>query len=475
MERIEARYHSWIVVPMRIYDRERAQALFVNEKAELDLSDVTYEVRSMFDASDNAIGDCRRLPARTFAALFSSGDRPENEVFTVRSDNMGSGEAEFSFCMSYLFFFKPDIVLLCLGVRWSDPLTVDILCDFGFLRGRAEVVFPAERILLSGRIEGWAKDMGLKTFYTESTRSGSLFFSDACIYQTAFCARRFSDIAVLKKYTKNLHMGIPLDDPGDDASEEDVAYSVGVKNFDMDEDGRKTVPGTDRGTYRWGCCVTCQTLNCVYGGVDPAKITDREIEETAMEGEGLPLLAIAMQQKYRCFELVEKVDGFTRLSGEEMDRLKSDMRDFIAYGTVSPSMYSRWYNLKSIYAHLIAFMGIREGIDDVTRKLNMLISDSEKQAMKKNERANSVITGFGLVAIPVSLIEFVDYVTGKANVPIRVVTVSGTVFVAAYFIYKERDTVLEWGRRLLRRIGKVRSALTGRVRERIDKHTARKR
>ena len=397
-------YYSWLIVPLRVSDQQKNNTYFqYKNQHKLKLDDLTLRARSMFGNDSSAIGGVWRIEAsQVLDAIVQSGAL---NWFTVVNKEYQEDPVPFSLYTSWVFSFQSGIAFFCLGIRTPDPMAVFMISDFGFLDQYAEVRQDGTKIDLRLLLSEWLNQkMGLKSFFENDTNYQEhikKFFVDACIYNIALREERFPDTASIERAVHKLHLGVRADDPREDPSEEDVRFVYSTINLKED------VPGYEGlGSYRWGCCITSQTMNYLYGGIKPELITEKTIDDLLMEG--LPLMILALQQRYRCFELTERMNDFSSLTSTEREALRDEMTEFIAYGTLSASAISRWYNVKQIYSHLIQLLDTEEAVADVTKKLDMLIKDADRRSQEATERTDIIISLFGLVAIPMSLIDLIS-------------------------------------------------------------------
>ena len=103
-----------------------------------------------------------------------------------------------------------------------------------------------------------------------------------------------------------MHLMAPLGQSVTDASEEDVSYVFAVKDQVL-------------GFYRWGCCISSQTISYVI--CDETMDLKREVETESRDT--LPVVMLALYEKYTCLY-------FDRLLAEgsqkrERDQAVSDL------------------------------------------------------------------------------------------------------------------------------------------------------
>ena len=137
----------------------------------------------------------------------------------------------------------------------------------------------------------------------------------------------------------------------EDAAEEDIRYVYAAKN-------------QNQNAYRWGCCVTSQTISYVIADEDMNFTAQRD----AQAADGLPVVLLSLYEKYTCLRFTELI---TRMKKEQIKELKNLMLNFQAFGTVTPANLSRWHNVKQIYANLLDVNDIPAAIQDISVKLSL--------------------------------------------------------------------------------------------------------
>lgn len=212
----------------------------------------------------------------------------------------------------------------------------------------------------------------------------------------------------MRKPVFNLHKMMPLDTESEDESEEDIRYVYAARNQEND-------------AYRWGCCVTSQTISHIVAD----ESMDFEAERTAQASDGLPVVLLALYEKYTCLRFAE----LTKMSKGKIKELKELMLNFRAFGTVTPANLSRWHNVKQIYANLLEVNDIPAAIADISTKLNILIAHQEAVEHARSETIINLITIFGIVSILASVLSIVQ-ILADGDLLIWVSTILTTVMLA---------------------------------------------
>lgn len=228
---------------------------------------------------------------------------------------------------------------------------------------------------------------GLRKFFDGK----SSFLLDAYTYLLALTPERFRTLDEIKRITFRLHQMIPLDTPLEDESEDDIRYAYAVKN-----------PG--RGSYRWGCCIASQTIS--YAVADESMDLEREMKTQA--SDGLPMVALALYEKYTCLRFTQLITALEQRKMKQVKNLKKIMLEFQAFGTISPANLSRWNNVKQIYAYILEVNDIPASVSDVSTKINILAEQQEDLERSRKETLVNLITIFGVISILASVLDIVQ-------------------------------------------------------------------
>lgn len=213
----------------------------------------------------------------------------------------------------------------------------------------------------------------------------------------------------MQRATFNLHKMMSLDAPMEDAAEEDIRYVYAAKNQQAQ-------------AYRWGCCVTSQTISYVVAD----EAMDFAAQQAAQAADGLPVVLLSLYEKYTCLRFTELA---TQLQKEQVKQLKNLMLHFRAFGTVAPANLSRWHNVKQIYANLLEVNDIPAAIEDISAKVNILTARQEEIERARSEAVINIITLFGIVSILASVLSIVQ-ILSDGDALIWVSTILTTVMLA---------------------------------------------
>lgn len=226
--------------------------------------------------------------------------------------------------------------------------------------------------------------LGLRKFFD----GDASFLLDAYAYVFAVVPQWFDELEQMRRIVFNLHKMMPLDAPMEDAAEEDIRYVYAAKN-------------QNQNAYRWGCCVTSQTISYVIADEDMNFTAQRD----AQAADGLPVVLLSLYEKYTCLRFTELI---TRMKKEQIKELKNLMLNFQAFGTVTPANLSRWHNVKQIYANLLDVNDIPAAIQDISVKLSILTAHQEAIERARSETVINLITLFGIVSILASVLSIVQ-------------------------------------------------------------------
>lgn len=377
------RFGAYLVIPLKYDDEVFDPALLHGFAAPfavrtMDLSEC---VKSMFDdASQQSVGAAYRIDRRTVGTYLCGG--AELEKCSVSS---GGEEYDFSFADSYLYVFHTRIAFLCLGITFASMDALVNIVNPGFAENSAryKMYFSggAREFSLDRGIETMCGKLGLSRFY----EGASSVMLEAYTYILSLHDEAFPDLEALRRATFQLHQ---MRDPSseiEDDSEDDIRYVYGVRN--------SLING-----YRWGCCVTSQTI--AYAVAEPGHDASALSAELAVQAEdGLPIVMLALYEKYTCLRFTELIADIKGRRWKHIQQLKRLMLNFRAFGFVTPANLSRWHNVKQIYAYLLEVNDIRTAVDDISTKLEILVAQQQELENIRSSRIINLITIFGVVGI----------------------------------------------------------------------------
>ncbi len=227
---------------------------------------------------------------------------------------------------------------------------------------------------------------------------------------------RFPDLNVMKQAAFNLHLMIPFSNPVTASSEEDVRF-VYAKIGEISH------------TYRWAACVTSQTVSYITADPDMNLNSQMEIRARA----GLPVVMLALYEKYTCLRYTEAIADTDIRHLKPIRKLKMEMLEFKAYGTVAPANISRWSNIRQIYKALLETNEVPAAIADVDHKINILAEHQRELESKKTELLTNLITAFGIISILGSVLSIIEILLG-ANDVLWISTILTAVVLALSFL-----------------------------------------
>lgn len=235
--------------------------------------------------------------------------------FTV-SHEAEQERLDFDFHSAYLYLFHTQVAFLCLGLRFSRIRTLRQICSPGSAENHAcyhclDSRGQEREFSLNLQLTALCAWAGLRGFFPSSP---SLLLEEY-IYSVAVVPQRFPSLESMRQAAFNLHMISPVESMAEDDSEEDVRYVYAVKNQELG------------GTYRWGCCVSSQTISYV--------VADREMdidgEMVTQAQDGLPMILVALYEKYTCLRFTELLTLTDKKRMKRLRALKKLMLEFRAY------------------------------------------------------------------------------------------------------------------------------------------------
>lgn len=388
----QARLGTFLVIPLKYgpggVDEQWLAQTASKQPRRLPTMDLTETVKELLDPHAPAhVGVRWEFSRETLIRTLFDGEADGCCRFYVLENPQAEDKTcMFDFHSAYLYVFHTQMALLCVGIRYTNIDTLLRICNPGFSENSADYRFEDSQgrlhpFRLDRQLAAFCAGAGLEAFFPGSP---SLLL-DANTFNLAVVPRRFRDLETMRCVTFNLHRVVPLDCDIDDESEDDVRYVYSVRNQMLN-------------SYRWGCCVSSQTLSYVVA--DEHMDLDGELLTHAEDG--LPLLAIALYEKYTCLRFTQLITAKEAKGGKRgryLRRLKQMMLEFQAYGTVAPANVSRWYNVKLIYQYTVETNGIPDAIGDIQNKLDILVERQREEEDARNNTVAWVLTLFGIVSI----------------------------------------------------------------------------
>ena len=311
----------------------------------------------------------------------------------VRDDKQ---EGLFRFLDSYLYVFHTQVAFLCLGIQYDSLQTLYQICNPGYAELASDFLLQHktggwDSFSIENQLESFAAKCGMHKFFDGVSSS----IAESYIYTLALVPERLPSIDVMRQATFNLHLMSPLNEPAEDDSEEDLRYVYAVK-------------AQEQRSYRWGCCVSSQTISYIVA--DETMKLESEMEVQGRDG--LPVVLLALYEKFTCLRFTELLSHSVKKDAKYLASLKEMMLKFQAYGTVTPSNLSRWYNVKQIYSALLDVNETVLAVNDIDTKLRILSEQQQDINQRKINTVSGIITVFGIVSIVDSMLSIVHDLGG---------------------------------------------------------------
>lgn len=413
-------FGGFLILPLKYdphrLDRARLEAL--GAPAPVTTADVNENIKAMFDPDSPAsVGWGRVLSRQTLCASLGGG--------CTGALNVRTGGREFGFSLeeSLLYVFNTRVAFLCLSLAFSNMETLAAICNPGWASSTAEFfrldeAGQSSAFSLESWLDGLLKPLGLEKFFD----GPSSYLLDAYVYTFTLAPEWFDTLDEMRAITFNLHKMVEPDAPMEDAAEEDIRYVFAARN-------------RDKKAYRWGCCVTSQTISYVVA--DPAM--DLAAQRAVQAEDGLPVVLLALYEKYTCLRFTELMTGLKKSRMKELRKLKNLLLNFRAFGTVAPANLSRWHNVKQIFANLLAVNDVESAVADVSTKLDILAAHQQELEHARSETVINLITLFGIVSILASVLSIVQILSdGNALIWISTILTSGLLALATAFALRRR-------------------------------------
>lgn len=405
-----AAYGCFLIIPLK-YERDsfkQIQLEKIGRSVPVTTMDLNENIKAMLSPGDETAAGTGYIISRDAltAQMISGEDRDAVKDFRVVDK---SGEFTFELSDSWLYVFRTRVAFLCLNLSFKKIETLQAICNPGWAYNPAEFFWNdpmGESHPFS--VEKWLSDflspLGIQKFFDGE----SSYLLDSYTYIFTVVPQWFENLEQMRKPVFNLHKMMPLDIESEDEAEEDIRYVYAARNQEKD-------------AYRWGCCVTSQTISYIVAD----EAMDFEAERRAQASDGLPVVLLALYEKYTCLRFAE----LTRMNKGKIKELKELMLNFQAFGTVTPANLSRWHNVKQIYANLLEVNDIPAAIEDISTKLNILTAHQEAVEHARSETIINLITIFGIVSILASVLSIVQ-ILADGDLLIWVSTILTTIMLA---------------------------------------------
>lgn len=406
------KYGAYLVLPLKYDELNVVELDKMCPIVNVDTTDINENIRLMF----NGIGDMRVGTARSLSS--------DILIKTLGGENCcvsSEGNSyRFGFMPSYIYHFHTSVAFFCLGL-WVDSMeALNTICNPGFADNVARYSYTdyngqEQHFDISKWLEEFLKPFGLQKFF-----EGSSLLLEYYCYTLALTDNRFESLNEMRRKTFNLHQMVSIDAENEDDSEEDIRYVYAVKN-------------QAAGNYRWGVCVSSQTINYIVA--DPNMDFSAEMETQARDG--MPLVVLALYEKYTCLRFTELIAESSIKKKVKLRKLKELMLKFQAFGTVNPANVSRWSNVRQIFAYLQEVCGIEHAVADISNKLNILTEQQHENEEKRSNSVMNLITVFGIVSILASVLSIIQILCdGNEAIWIGTILTSGVLAVAFALVLK---------------------------------------
>lgn len=413
---MNAKYGTYLIIPLK-YDEEQAEHEKIREyyaPFSVDTMDLNETVKRMFAGTTEA---CICTPYRvTRDSILSAFQYEQNyRGCEVHKDDLSY---VFDFLDSYLYVFHTRVAFFCLGLSFAEMEALECICNPGYAQNEAVFQWCSQQgerhvFSMDALVRNLCAGCGLAGFYGEAVP----MLLEAYTYILALTDTMFVSLEELQRITFNLHQMQDFQVPIEDQSEGDIRYVYAVKN-----------PVANR--YRWGACVTSQTI--AYAVADPNEKTELREEMETQAADGLPIVLLALYEKYTCQRFAELISDTKALNLRSITKLKKMMLRFQAFGTVTPANLSRWNNVRQIYEYLLDVCDINTAIRDISTKLEILVEEQQELENQRSTRILNLITIFGVVGIMSSVQSIVQILSDGSNL-MWSVTVLTTAIIALCF------------------------------------------
>ena len=425
----KAKLSAFLIVPLK-YESEELNLDWLEENAVLapiQTADVSDSVRDLMNShGKDAVLRRYQIPQETVLKTVLGENRPAR-FYACDQDQIAYTEnQEFTLHDMEVYIFHTKVAFLCVKIQFKKMAVLNTITNLGYADQNILYFYEdakGKKIPLDfeKRLMELCKKTNLQLF---NTTGGSIFL-EAYTYTTAVVPERFQELATVRQASFNLHLMVDPDTDAEDQSEEDIQYVYAAKDQKLH-------------SYRWGSCITSQTISYVVAR-DDLNI-DKEMREQSENG--LPIVLMALYQKYTCLRYQTILSDTKRFTPKSIKQMKKKLLEFQAFGTIAPANISRWHNIKQTYKHLLEENDIPEAIDKMSLSLNILANQQKEIADARSNAVLGLITVFGVVSIPSSVISILDIMHGSNPIN-RLATiislVSMAVMIIVLLLYKRED------------------------------------
>ena len=423
-----ARIGSFLIIPLK-FDKETITYSWLDRYAEIapfETMDINESVKQIFNGKDRANVLARyKIPAEILQSELLCGKTSACFYVCEKGNEDFAPKNKFTINGGEIYIFHTQVAFLAVEIRFSRMALLDTIVNLGYTESNVEYFYTEsdgtqQKFDFEGGLVNLCARTGLQLFF----ETKASIFLEGYTYTTAVVEKRFENLETMRRIAFNLHLMVEPEMEVEDASEEDVNFTYAVKD--------QTI-----GSYRWGCCVTSQTISYIVADAD----VDIAGEMAQQAENGLPVVLLALYQKYTCLRFKELISIADKKKTKRLKSLKRQLLEFQSYGTITPANISRWNNVRRTYRYLLDSNAVGEAVDDISVTLNLLAEQQKEIETAKSDAIMGLITLFSIVSIPTSIIGLVDVLMGgnSMNIITAVVSLVSIVFVIILMIlYKER-------------------------------------
>ena len=426
-----AKLGAFLIVPLKYNQLGETSADWLEVNAEpvtIETVDLNDSVRKLLNSVDqdsilrrylisgetvlrNILGEVPREKPEFYACDRDHVEFTERQRFTLLDE-------------MELYIFHTKVAFLCVKICFDTMAVLDTIANLGYTENnvlyfRSMPDGSKEPVDFEGKLLQMCRKSGLSLF---NDVNGSIFL-EAYSYTTAVVSTRFRELETMRQATFNLHLMVDLPEAAEDGSEEDINYVYAVKDQSL-------------GSYRWGSCITSQTISYIVARQD----TDI-VDEMALQAEnGVPLVLLALYQKYTCLRYQEILAATENFTPKRIRMMRKKLLDFQVFGTIAPANISHWHNIKQTYKYLLEENDIPEAVEKMSLSLKILADRQKEIADARFNVVLGLAAVFGAVAVPSAVIGILEMLHGADPLSWLAVLVSlmSVIVVAVILMFYRR-------------------------------------
>lgn len=425
----KARMGSFLIVPLK-YDENRLDFTWLSANAALapfETMDINESVKQIFNGKDRANVMSRyKIDRQTLHSHLLDGKTSDFFYACEKGTDDFSEKQKFTIENAEIYIFHTQVAFLSVEIRFIRMSLLDTVVNLGYTDSNVDYFYMDEK----GRPRKFDFEAGLVKMCGHSGlglffETKASIFLDGYTYTTAVIEKRFENLDTMRRIAFNLHLMVDPEREVEDRSEEDVNFTYAVKD--------QTI-----GSYRWGCCITSQTISYIVADAD----MDIDAEMSRQCENGLPVVLLALYQKHTCLRFKELISITDKKKTNRLKTLKRQMLEFQAYGTVTPANISRWNNVRRTYRYLLDANAVGEAVDDISVTINLLSEKQKETEAAQSDAVIGLISLLGIVSIPLSIVELTElFSTGNtANIITAVASLACVVLMIAYLLLHKDKT-----------------------------------